>query len=316
MDGCLKITVMIPTYNQARFIRQAIESALGQSHASIEVVVGDDASTDDTPSIVSSIKDARLRYVRHQTNLGRVDNYRRLLYEHASGDFVVNLDGDDYFTDPQFLAEAVKSLAADPQAVMVVARAAAVYPTGQQVSKIPKAKQLSGLEILRKMPAQAYCLMHLATVYSRPQALAIGFYRSQAISSDWESLYRLALRGTVQYLDRQVGVWRIHDANETATGDEVKILDNLGIWPAIYGDAVSFGMSPLMARFAEARCIAHFVQSSCTRVSVLGNARVFGFLGVVWARHRLAFVLMALKPSYMARITLSVLGYYRKQGAR
>lgn len=307
---------MIPTYNQARFIRKAIESALEQSYGSIEVVVGDDSSTDDTPLIVSSIKDDRLRYVRHQTNLGRVGNYRRLLYEYASGDFVVNLDGDDYFTDPQFLAEAAKLLATEPSAVMVVARAVTANASGHQVSRIPRVMQLSGLEILRKMPNPAYCIMHLAVVYSRKQALALDFYRSQAISSDWESLYRLALRGTVKYLDRQVGVWRIHETNETATGDEAKLLENLAIWHSVYEDAKLFGMNPLTANVIKARCIAQFIQSSCIRVSMSGNARLYSFLSAVLTRYRLAFSLVLLNPAYMARILLCALGYYRKQGGR
>ena len=119
----LKVTIMIPVYNQARYIREAIDSALMQTYSNLEVIVGDDASTDATAKIVAEINDPRLRYMRNSNNLGRTGNYKNLLYNHATGDYVVNLDGDDYYTDPDFISEAVKLIKDDPKVVMVTARA-------------------------------------------------------------------------------------------------------------------------------------------------------------------------------------------------
>ena len=91
----LKVTIMIPTYNQAGFIRDAIDSALAQNYPELEVIVCDDASSDETYQVVASIQDRRLKYIRNPINLGRTNNYKNLLHNHAIGDFVVNLDGDD-----------------------------------------------------------------------------------------------------------------------------------------------------------------------------------------------------------------------------
>ncbi|MGH6645910.1 glycosyltransferase family 2 protein [Aquabacterium sp.] len=313
MDKALKITVMIPTYNQAPFIREAIDSALGQSYANIEVVVGDDASTDETQRIVSDIHDKRLRYIRNPVNLGRAGNYRNLLYVHATGDHVVNLDGDDYFTDPSFLSEAVKLIVARPGVVMVVAKVTADYANGAQISSIPKATYTDGMTILRRMPKQDYCIMHMGAVYARKHALAIDFYRSTAISSDWESLYRLALRGEVGYLDRNIGIWRIHGHNETGTTDESKIFENLNIWPAIFSEAILQGMGTWKAHFCMSRCIAFFTQSGSTRVSLNGNRRLMLFLIGMGTRYKTAFLLLLLTPEYALRIALSFLGYYRRK---
>ena len=52
----LKVTIMIPVYNQARYIREAIDSALMQTYSNLEVIVGDDASTDATAKIVHITK--------------------------------------------------------------------------------------------------------------------------------------------------------------------------------------------------------------------------------------------------------------------
>lgn len=309
----LKVTIMIPTYNQAAYVRQAIDSALAQSYPNLEVIVGDDASTDATPTIVSNITDPRLTYVRNTTNLGRTGNYRNLLRHHATGDYVVNLDGDDYYTDPEFISEAIKIISQNDNVIMVVAKALTKSTAEEYVSSIPSQKSATGREILRKLPDAKYLLMHMAVLYARKPALEIGFYRSTTISSDWESLYRLALRGCIQYLNRDVGVWRIHESNETGTTDHSKQFENLSIWTAIYEDATLFGMNKILAKFISAKCVAFFALSSCARVSITGNVALVKFLRDVIANYRFAATLLLLNPKYLIRLVLCIAGYYRKK---
>jgi len=308
-----KVTIMIPTYNQAAFIREAIDSALAQTYPNLEVIVGDDASTDATPEIVARVNDSRLKYVRNTCNLGRTANYRNLLYNHATGDYVVNLDGDDYYTDPNFISEAVKLIGGNQDVMMVVARATTKAPNSEHVSDIPVHESATGMQILRRLPDSKYFVMHMAVLYARKPALEIGFYRSPAISSDWESLYRLSLRGVVKYLDRDVGVWRIHGMNETGTTDPVKQLENLTIWPAIYKDAVAFGLNSFLAKFISAKCIAFFAQSSCVRVSMNGKAALAKFFMDVLGNYKFAALLLLLTPKYSVRLILCLMGYYRKK---
>lgn len=66
-----KVTIMIPTFNQTVFIREAIDSALAQTYTILEVVVGDDASTDSTAKIVGQTNDSRLKYIRNPVKHGR-----------------------------------------------------------------------------------------------------------------------------------------------------------------------------------------------------------------------------------------------------
>lgn len=312
-NGSQKVTIMIPTYNQAAFILEAIDSALSQTYQNIEIIVGDDASTDATPLIIAKRNDSRLKYVRNPFNLGRAANYRNLLYNHASGDLVVNLDGDDYFTDSNFITEAVKCFIRKPTIIMVVAKATKKTTKGEFESSIPKIQEAVGQKILSELPHAEFMLMHMAVLYSRNHALAINFYRSNAISSDWESLYRLTLYGVVAYLDRNIGVWRIHGKNETRTTDLTKQLDNLNIWPAIYEDAVSRGMNSIRAKLLCANCIAFFIQSSCTLISLNGNVSVIKFLIKISKKYRLASLMLLFRPVYVARLILCLAGYYRKK---
>lgn len=306
---------MIPTFNQAEFIGEAIDSALAQTYSNLEIIVGDDASTDTTPAILEKISDSRLKYFRNSRNIGRTSNYKKLLFNHATGDYVINLDGDDYYTDPDFITEAVKLIKGNEDVIMVVARATTQAPSGNYISKIPFQENATGMQILSKLPDGMYFLMHMAVLYARKPALEVDFYRSSALSSDWESLYRLSLRGIVKYLDRNVGIWRIHGMNESGTIDPVKQLANLAIWPAIYKEAVAFGMNSVLAKYSSAKCIAYFAQSSCVRVSIFGNTALVKFALDVVKSYKFAALLMVLTPEYAARVMLSLTGYYRRKRA-
>lgn len=310
------VTIMIPTYNQSEFLGDAIRSALAQTYPNLEVIVGDDASNDNTGALAATFSDPRLRYVRNGTNLGRRGNYRSLLYQHARGDYVVNLDGDDYYTDPDFIAEAVKLATGAPEVAMVVARATTKTSAVEQLSGIPDRPDAAGLEVLQALPDPRYMLMHMAVLYARRPALELDFYRSGAMSSDWESLYRLALRGRVRYLDRNVGVWRVHGANETAGNDPDALLGNLGIWPVVYREAVAFGMSPAVAALKAARNVAFFAQAGFRGVSRRGNAALVGFVLSVVRRYPLAAVLLVLSPRYAMRLVLALAGGYRWKVSR
>jgi len=308
-----KVTVMIPTYNQAEFIRQAITSALTQTYPNLEVLVGDDASTDQTSEIIKKIENPKFRYIRNPANLGRTENYKNLLYNHATGDFVINLDGDDYYTDSNFISEAISLINEDPDTVIVAATARKLGSKFDHAAELPNVKDLSGMTILRFLPNHKYFLMHMAVLYARGVALEIDFYRSPTISSDWESLYRLALRGRVKYLHSTIGVWRIHGVNETRSLDVFKHLENLSIWHSIYRAAKDAGMNPTLAVLRRERCIGYFAQSSFTVISKSGNAALFKFIKKVVRRHPLAILMILLTPSHFARTIVSFLGYYRRR---
>ena len=89
------VTIAIPTYNRLSFLRQAIDSALSQTHANIQVVVSDNASDDGTADFVASIRDPQLLFLRQKSNIGMLRNWNACL-ERATGDFFLLLSDDDY----------------------------------------------------------------------------------------------------------------------------------------------------------------------------------------------------------------------------
>lgn len=97
------ISVIIPTFNNARFIRETVESVLLQQNASFEIIVVDDGSTDETKTVLAPYSD-RIFYV-YQENSG-VSAARNYGLKLAQGEFVVFLDGDDIFLAGKLRAQA------------------------------------------------------------------------------------------------------------------------------------------------------------------------------------------------------------------
>jgi succinoglycan biosynthesis protein ExoO len=90
----VKVSAVIPAYNASATISEAVISALSQSHQDVEVIVCDDASTDDTRDVVDSIKDDRIVLLSNETNRGEGFSRDRAISA-ASGDFIAVLDADD-----------------------------------------------------------------------------------------------------------------------------------------------------------------------------------------------------------------------------
>lgn len=89
-----KVSICIPTYNMGKFLGFAIESALSQSYKDTEVIVCDNASTDNTRDLLSQFKDKRLKVFRHNTNIGMIRNFNSCI-ELASCKYIKFLEADD-----------------------------------------------------------------------------------------------------------------------------------------------------------------------------------------------------------------------------
>lgn len=303
-----RVSIMIPTYNQAEFLGEAIASALAQTWPDLEVIVGDDASSDSTPEVAARFMgDPRFRYLRRTENLGRVGNYRDLLYQQATGDYVVNLDGDDFYTDPGFIEAAVAGLS-EPDVLIVTARTTWLANGRRVMSGAAGERLMTGLELLRALPDPRYHFQHMATLYRRESACCLDFYRSTSLSSDWESLYRLAAVGKVRFIDRVVGEWRQHEGNATAVREVGSVIPQLMIWRQIYAAS---GLSVWRQMLKSAACEWSLLGGNCAALSLCGNAGVLRLLedyvrAVGWRA-----LLGLMFPVALGKVLACLLGAYR-----
>lgn len=222
-----RVSIQIPTYNQQSFIVKTIESCLMQDYPNLEINIADDRSTDESFKLISPfLQDQRVRYHRNEKNIGRVANYHKALYEYATGEWAINLDGDDYFTDASFISRAMAELwgMKDEQVV--------VYQANHNLEKLPQvltARKINEDTVL--VDGAAYFInyyrvlhfYHCATIYRRDVALTLNFYTVDSLFTDFNSVAKLFIKGKILLSSRQVAHWSRHNENESGTLDGKKL---------------------------------------------------------------------------------------------
>jgi glycosyltransferase involved in cell wall biosynthesis len=111
------VSVLLAVHNDARFLREAVESVLRQELADLELIVIDDGSTDETPSVLEQVHDTRLVVLRNDAQSGLAESLNRGL-EQAGGAYVARLDADDVAL-PDRLERQVARLRADSRTAIV-----------------------------------------------------------------------------------------------------------------------------------------------------------------------------------------------------
>lgn len=204
------VTVAVPTYNRAAELRRAVASVQAQTEVDLEIIVSDNHSDDDTQELAHQFvaADSRIRYVRHERNLGLTANFNSVLTA-ARGRYVLVLADDDWI-DPTYVARCRATLDADKR--LAVASGTALYrrddggtATGVHV------------DLLDPNPARRVCRFYglvadNVTLYGliRRSLLERALPMRNCLAGDWLLVARLAFLGTV-VTDRGVYVHRSAD---------------------------------------------------------------------------------------------------------
>lgn len=157
MTNEVMLSVIMTTYNHARYLAEAIESVLMQRTSFVvELVIGEDRSTDNTRAIAKEYVERfpeRIRLITSAENVGMRANYRRTI-EAARGRYIAMLDGDDYFTDPDKLQQQVDMLESDTSLGMCYTRSERIDERGG-VTIYPRGACTTDFDsMLRRNPAE------------------------------------------------------------------------------------------------------------------------------------------------------------------
>jgi len=271
MNELPKVTIMISTYNQSKFVSQAIESALAQDYPNLEIVISDDCSTDDTPKLIENyLKESKIKFFRNEKNLGMTLNFRKLLYECASGEWVVHLDGDDYYTDSHFISSAIEQVKRYEKVVLVGAGCYTHSLEGNfRYIPVKKLKIMNGFECFLNW--DKYRLPHFAVLYKRDLACKLDFYRFSVYGRDWESFLRLVLHGRVVLLNKAVGVYRKHLGSATSDINFQRHIEGLKVIEEPYRYALSLGYDPKISKKWRKKMIRRHWISYLNRNVYLAN---------------------------------------------
>jgi glycosyltransferase involved in cell wall biosynthesis len=243
------VSVVIPCYNQAHFLGEAIESVLCQGYTNVEVVVVDDGSTDNASEVASRYERAGVRLIR-QENRGRSAARNRGLDE-TQGKYVVFLDSDDRLL-PEALEVGVKDLEAHPACAFVFGRTSVVGTDGSSPMTDYYGELLRGNYI--GPPGAA---MFRRSVFDSVG----GFDTTLHAAEDYELYLRVASEFPIHKHGELVLDYRQHGANTTRDSarmlrDTLKVLHSqrervrgekayeeaykhgITLWQSVYGNAL------------------------------------------------------------------------------
>lgn len=206
------VSVVMPVRNGERFLREALDSVLGETLEDLELVVLDDGSTDATPAILAeyAAADPRIRIQREQgENLAQALNR---CVAHCSAPLLARLDADDVSIRGR-LGDQVGFLAANPEVVLVGGQAELV---NEQGAIFGKAEYPTGDAELREALRTINPFVHSAVAMRRSAFDAAGGYRPNLThSEDLDLWLRLAEHGKLANLPQPVVRYRIHGAQQS-----------------------------------------------------------------------------------------------------
>ena len=110
------VSVCIPAYNNAAYIKETIDSILNQTYQNLELVICDDKSKDGTVKVVEQIRDERIKLYKNEKNLGMAGNWNNCLRK-CSGEFIKLICADDMLAE-DCLEQEVRALLEHPSAVL------------------------------------------------------------------------------------------------------------------------------------------------------------------------------------------------------
>lgn len=210
-------SVMIPTYRNARFLGQAIESVLAQDpgpeHMQIEVV--DDGSDDNPEAVVRALSRGRVDFFRHERNVGHIGTFHTCL-KRSRGELVHLLHGDDYVR-PGFYAALESPFATVPDAGAAFCGSVYRDSAGDETHVTPYDQKEAGLlsNALDQIASEQR-IMTPAMVVRRSVYEALGgFDRRLACAEDWEMWVRIAAHFPIWYEPLPLAVYRMHEASNT-----------------------------------------------------------------------------------------------------
>jgi glycosyltransferase involved in cell wall biosynthesis len=211
-----KVSVVIPTFNRSAFLQQAITSVLAQTYLDFEIIISDNASTDDTAAIVGGFPDERIRYFRNDRNVGMGPNWNVGL-RRARGAYVVLLEDDNWWC-PEYLTRAVGTLDQHPDIAFVHT---AVYLTDAHGTVIRIFKRWRSDRICHKRAELTDLIqgnkIFLSSVTARRSVVeSIGMFDERIpYAPDWDLWLHMYTYHDGAYVADPLLFYRQHEANVT-----------------------------------------------------------------------------------------------------
>ncbi len=245
MPAAPLVSIVTPSYNQARFLEAAVRSVLEQDYPYIECIVVDGGSNDGSLEIIKKYAD-RLAHWVSEPDRGQTDAINKG-FARATGDILAWLNSDDTY-EPGAIRAAVDAFARCPDAGLIYGGANYIDESGRIIGRFA-AEQTSYRQLrdgYSHIPQQAACFR--ADLWKQVGPLDPSFY----FAMDYDLWVRLARRAPVRYVPEVWANFRLHNGGKTMTADE-------RCWPEMlrvhYREGGTF-FAPIVAKYYLRRAVA------------------------------------------------------------
>lgn len=191
------VSIGLPIFNEEHYLRLTLEALLAQDYENLELIISDNASTDRTEEICNGFRecDSRVKYVRHQTNVGAIDNFNGV-FEIAGGKYFMWAGAHDLWA-PGFVSRAVSLLESNPDTVLAYAPAMRIDREGNYLGAMTEDFDTRGWPPLERYLKLIWNLQSCNIIHGliRTQALTQSGLFRRVWGSDIVLLTELSLSG-------------------------------------------------------------------------------------------------------------------------
>lgn len=213
-----KVSIILPVYNGSKYVRHSIESCLNQTFSDFELIIVDDCSTDNTPAIVQSYNDQRIKYIRNQENQ-RLPKSLNIGFSLAKGKYLTWTSDDNIYM-PDAIERMVEVLDQN-SCEFVYADIFALHDDSLLAAQHEKLRKPGNLKISNSVRA---CFL-----YTRNVMNTVGAYDpDMELIEDYDYWVRVEKKFKMGHISKPLYYYRYHDQQlYTARSREIKIIELL-----------------------------------------------------------------------------------------
>ncbi|MEG6512200.1 glycosyltransferase [Desulforamulus ruminis] len=221
-----KISVILTSFNHEKYIREAIESVLNQTYKDFELIIWDDASSDESWSVINSYKDSRIKTFRNEERRRGSYNINEAIRKIVRSDYIAIHHSDDVW-ESQKLQRQVQFLDEHPDIGAVFTNALAIGEEGAELEdtshlyyNIFNQPNRSRYEWLNQFFYKGNALCHPSVLIRRQCYIDCGFYRPWlAQTADFDMWIRLCLKYNIHVLPEKLVRFRVRENEANTSGN-------------------------------------------------------------------------------------------------
>jgi glycosyltransferase involved in cell wall biosynthesis len=228
------VSFVVPLLNGVTYLREAVDSLLGQTFHDFEIIVVDDGSTDGSIELLAGISDARLRLVQNSPSRGLAGSLNQGIAL-ARGSYIARMDADDVSL-PERLSVQIKFLEAHPEVAVCGTWAKHIDASGAEFGprRTPVGKEMAS-EFWKPSP-----MIHPSVVARRTVLQAFPYDEALRGAEDYDLWLRLRKQFALENIPEFLLLYRIHDRCATLTGADRELHTTYDIFRRHCTDRISY----------------------------------------------------------------------------